>query len=213
MSRNEFLRFAAAAVLAVSMGTVSPAHAGIKCWTNKDGIRECGNVVPPEYAQAGHETKSASGVTIEKTEEAKTIEELKAEREKAAAAAAAAASEEERAAEQAAADGVLLATFSSEDDLVLARDGKIGHLDSQIKLTESHIEKLERNLGEAIERAADLERRGEALPDKLTENIASLEDQITENRAFIETKRLEKQRIREKFDADIKRFRHLKGTP
>ncbi len=32
------------------------AQAGkIKCWTNSDGVRECGNIVPQEYTQGGHD--------------------------------------------------------------------------------------------------------------------------------------------------------------
>ena len=58
---------------------VLPAEAAIKCWTNKDGVRECGNVVPPEFAQQGHDEVSSGGVTRESTRRAKSLEELKAE--------------------------------------------------------------------------------------------------------------------------------------
>ena len=44
------------ALAAVALLALPPmAGAGIKCWTNNDGVRECGNAVPPEYAQQGHE--------------------------------------------------------------------------------------------------------------------------------------------------------------
>ena len=43
------------------------ANAGIKCWTNKDGVRECGNAVPPEYAQQGHTVKDKQGLTRKTT--------------------------------------------------------------------------------------------------------------------------------------------------
>ena len=103
-----------------------PTEAAIKCWKNKDGVRECGNSVPPEYAQQGHETKDERGLTIGKTERAKSIEELETER--------AAATEEQKVAieakKRANLDRVLLDTFASEDDLVLTRDGQIANLDS-----------------------------------------------------------------------------------
>lgn len=186
---------------------ISPAEAGIKCWKNKDGVRECGDTVPPEYAQQGHETKDARGLTVGKTERAKSIEELEAEREAAVDAQKAAVEAKKRAA----LDRVLLDTFASEDDLVLTRDGQIAHLDSQIGLTSSHNEKLEKNLVQMMERAADVERRGENPSEDLLANIASVRGQIDDNQVFIDTKAQEQEEIRQRFDTDIARFRELKG--
>ena len=197
-------------LLVILTGTVSVADAAYKCWTNKDGVRECGNAVPPEYAQQGYETKSNSGLTVDKSDAAKTIEVLNAERERDRAAAEQAAAAEAKAARQAAADRVLLDSFSSADDLILTRDGKVSLLDSQIKLTQNHIEKLNRNLNDAIQRAGDLQRRGEKPPKTLTDNIDSLRNQIRENETFINTKRLEQGTIAKQFDADIQRFNELK---
>ena len=184
-----------------------PTEAAIKCWKNKDGVRECGNSVPPEYAQQGHETKDERGLTIGKTERAKSIEELETER--------AAATEEQKVAieakKRANLDRVLLDTFASEDDLVLTRDGQIAHLDSQIRLTSSHIEKLEKNLDQIMEQAADVERRGENPSEDLLAPISSVRGQITDNEAFIATKEQEQEEIRQRFDTDITRFRELKG--
>ena len=56
----------------------NPAGANIKCWTNEDGVRECGNKIPPEYSQGASvkqtETKlemmdSSSGSSSEEDEE------------------------------------------------------------------------------------------------------------------------------------------------
>jgi len=179
----------------------------IKCWNNHEGVRECGNVVPPEFAQQGHEIKSTGGITLGREEEARSIEEVEAAHEARLAAAAAAA----EAREQAIKDRVLLDTFSSEDDMILARDGQISHLQSQAKITESHIEKLKRGLDELIEEAAGHERRGKVPPEKLVSDIESLREQIADNEKFIETKHLETRAIEEKFERDIQRFRSLKG--
>ena len=185
-----------------------PADAAIKCWTNHEGVRECGNAVPPEFAQKGHETLNKRGLTTDKREAAKTLEELEAER-------AAAAAERERAEEdikRRQADRVLLDTFASEDDLVLTRDGQIAHLDSQIRLVESHIEKLRSNLDKMVDRAADMERQGKKPSEDMVKNIDSVRAQIEENEAFITDKRAEQEDIRARFAADIERFRELKGT-
>ena len=79
-------------------------------------------------------------MTIETHDRAKSREELAAER-------AQTKIEEQKALEEkkrADIDRVLLLTFASEDDLILTRDGQIAHLESQIRLTRGHIDKLER---------------------------------------------------------------------
>ena len=51
-------------------------HARLKCWTNNEGVKECGNSVPPEYAQRGHQELNKSGVVKDEKKRAKTDEEL-----------------------------------------------------------------------------------------------------------------------------------------
>jgi len=210
---NELFRsyIVGALVSAALLGT-SGAVAGIKCWTNKDGVRECGNAVPPEYAQQEHEEKSASGLTIKTQERAKTVEEITLEREAREAAALKQAEIDAAARRQAAADKVLLDTFSSEDDLVLARDGQIANLDSQIKLTESHIAKLAKSRDQLISKAAIHEQRKQDVPEALSADITNLRQQIADHEAFIQTKRDEQGAIRTKFDMDIARFRELRSA-
>jgi len=60
----------ALAVLAAALLPL-PASAGIKCWTNDDGVRECGNTVPPEYAQKSHRELTGEGITVSTTKRAK----------------------------------------------------------------------------------------------------------------------------------------------
>jgi Txe/YoeB family toxin of Txe-Axe toxin-antitoxin module len=195
-------------VLCLAIGAINAsAQSTIKCWNNHEGVRECGNTVPPEFAQQGHETKSAAGVTVGRRQQAMTVEQLETERAERRAAMLAA--EEKR--REAVKDQVLLDTFSSEDDMILARDGQISHLQSQVKITESHIDKLKKSLEELIQEAADHERRGKQPPEKLVADIGSLRAQIRDNAKFIETKEIERTDISAKFDRDIDRFRKLKG--
>ena len=198
-------------VLTVALSGAGGAHAGIKCWTNKDGVSECGDAIPPEYAQQEHIEKSKSGAVLHKQERSKTREEIVAERDQRAAEAQAKAAAAAEAAKRAAADRVLLDTFSSEDDLVLARDGQLTNVEAQIKLTESHVKKLNRQLDQMIGQAADIEKRGRVVPANLSRNIDSVREQIDEQNVFIADKRKEQQAIRAKFERDIARFRELRG--
>lgn len=183
------------------------ASAGIKCWTNKEGVRECGNAVPAEYAQQGHTKFNAQGVAVGHRKRAKSqaefAEEERIKKQKA---------EEDRkrkAAEKA--DRVLLDTFSSEDDLVFAREGKVSAIEAQIQLTESHIQKIQANLDRTIVIAADLERSGQKPTKQAMADIEKVRAQIADNRSFIETKRKEQESVRQQYVADIERFRKLTG--
>jgi hypothetical protein len=181
------------------------AGAAIKCWTNQEGVRECGNAVPPEFAQKGHEKRSAAGVVLETKDRSKTKEELEAalvEAEKEA--------ELKRVkAKRAALERVLLDTFSNVDDMELTRDGQIVASGGEIKLADSQISKLQKNLDKIIATAAEMERRGKTAPKNIQDDIASLQSQIARKDAFIAGKRKEQDEVRERFAEDIVRFEEL----
>ena len=157
----------------VTLVTLSaPASAKIVCWKNKDGVRECGNAVPPEYAQQSIERKSSMGLTVEKTERARTEEELARHREEMERKRLEDAEAKRIAAERHRRDTVLLQTFTTEEDLRLARDGKVAALDSRIKHSQRLVEKLEQNHTDMQGEAATLERGGKKVPDDLQQKIA-----------------------------------------
>jgi hypothetical protein len=209
MSQRRKIRPVRAYVLAGLALFSIQSLATIKCWTNKDGVRECGDIVPPEYAQGALEEKSASGVVLRKQAPSKTPAEIAAERERREVKARAQAAADAAARRQAATDRVLLQTFSSEDDLLLARDGQLTNLESVIKVAESHVRKLDKSLDQMIGQAADIEKRGREVPGKLAGNIANVREQIVEQNDFIAQKRSEQALVRAKFAADIARFRAL----
>lgn len=201
------------AIATVLLGvSVSAPAARIVCWTNSDGVRECGNSVPPEYAQKGVERKSKQGITVQRTSRAKTAEEraaLRAEREKARKEEA----ERKRAAAQKAQyDRVLLATFTTEEDMALTRDGKIAAIDSRIKHSRQVGKKLQQTLKELEEEAAMMERGGKTVSDQLQARISEVRTQIAENGDDIRRRQQEKVQLNERFETDLARYRELKGT-
>lgn len=201
---------AAAALLLLA---TAPAHgAKIVCWTNSEGVRECGNAVPPEYAQQSVERKSEMGITVEKTERAKTPEELAAERARRERERREQEERERMAAEQARRDKVLLQTFTTEEDLKLTRDGKLAAIDSRIKHGRQVVEKLEESRAEMQGEAASLERGGKKVPEELRAKIEEVQAQIEKTLAEIEQRRQERIAVQEQFEADLARYRELKGS-
>lgn len=203
-----FLPAAALSVLCLAITWSPPGHTAIKCWTNKEGVRECGNVVPPEYAQEGHEEISTQGMVVKEKGRALTEEELAEQRRRAEEE----AKQKRLAEEQAKRDMVLLQTFSTEEDIMRARDYKVSALEGSIRLAQGRIEKIKADLDKRVAQAAAEERSGKAPSESLLKDIESLRRQIKDNEEFIEEKRAEQEKLRTDYDADLERFRELKAA-
>ena len=189
------------------LGLSGTAQAKFKCWTNNEGVKECGNAVPPEYAQKGHQEMSSSGMVKEETERAKTNEEL-AEQKRLEQIQA---EKDKLAAEQKKKDQILLKTFSSVEDIERARDERLTQLDASIKLTQARSEKIQDDLDKRIKKAATAERAGKTPSEALLKDIESLKRQIKNNDNFIEGKRAEQEVIKKDHAKDIAHFKKLKG--
>jgi hypothetical protein len=202
---NQFTTGYLLAILSFGLSLALPVKAQIKCWTSRDGVRECGNAVPAEYVQKSYQELNKQGVVLKQQARAKTQEEIEEERRLAELK----KSEEIQAKARAQADRLLLDSFSSEDDMLLTRDGRISAVEAQIQVTQSHAKKLEANLDQQITLAAELERQGRQPPEETVANIGDLRRQINEAQAFIALKRKEQDAIRQQFEVDLKRFKEL----
>jgi len=192
----------------ITIAFAMSTQAAIKCWTNKDGVKECGDRIPPEYSQTGHQELNKQGLVVDETERAKTGEEL----EEAKKLAALKAEEDRIAAEQAKKDQILLDTFSSVDDLQMARDGKIAAIESSISLAQKRNEKMQQDLDKWVEKAAAEERSGKAPPEDLLKDIETLRGNIENNNAFIAEKHAEQETVKAAYTKDIERFNELKSA-
>lgn len=181
--------------------------AKFKCWTNKEGVKECGSVVPPEYSQQRIETRGDSGRVIEVKERAKTKAEL-AEIDRLAKLKEI---EDAKIAEQKKKDDILLKTFTRERDINMLRDSKINVIEGIITVTNSNNKALTIKLEKLQKKAANIERRGKKPPANILEDIKSIENSIGKNKKSINSKREEQKIIRAKFAKDLQRFRTLKN--
>jgi len=185
-----------------------PAQAAsIKCWTNKDGVRECGQTIPPEYSQKSVTEMNNQGMVVKKQAPAKTKEELEEEAKKAAEAKEKKRQAEERAKQ----DRILLYTFSSVDDIEMVRDEQLAALESNIKVTQKRNEKIQQDLDTRMKAAAAAERAGKEPTDSLLKDIKSLKDQLESNDKFIQEKRGEMEQTKKEYSDKIERFKELKG--
>lgn len=106
-------------------------------------------------------------------------------------------------------DKVLLSTFRNLQDMDQALKGKMLALDGQRKVVQGNLNRLKKQLTQQQKRAAQHDRDGKNIPDRLINNISSSKSQ-TELTLIEISKQFEKKRhIRKKFEEDIARFTFL----
>ena len=193
--------------LAGPTNIMAAEEARMKCWVNHEGVRECGDMVPPEYIQQGYTEIDKEGIVRDVKERAKTPEEL-AEARRLAALEAAKRRQKEK---QQTRDRILLQTFSSVSDIERARDVRITALEAAINLSGVRNENIRLKLNDHIKRAADSQRMGKTPAPALLEDIEALRGQIENNVRFIAEKRAEQEQIRQAHALDIERYKRLKG--
>lgn len=181
--------------------------AKFKCWTNNEGVKECGSYVPPEYSQKKVETRGKSGRILEVEDRAKTKEEL-AEIERLAKLKAI---EDAKIAEQKKQDDILLRTFSTERDINMLRNSKINVIEGILTVTNSNNKALKKKLAKLQKKAANAERRGKKPPKNIVDDIKTIETRLIKNKNSIAAKRVEQKEICNKFAADLLHFRELKS--
>ncbi len=174
----------------------------IKCWKNKQHIRECSHTVPPEYAQQRIEVLNEQGIVVRIIEPRKTEAQLAED--------ARLAKKQEARDERRRQDMILLSTFATEQDLLLSRDKKLAAIDGTISIASGNLRILSGSLAQLQKQAANHERGGTPVPKHVLEDISSVKVQISENEKYLVGKEENKKQLQKQFDADLKRYRELK---
>ena len=192
-------------LLACSLLYAPVAYAFVYKWVDDKGEVHYGDSVPPEFSDIERKKINDQGRTIKLFEAAKTPEEI-AEKKRLEVLKL----EQQRETEaQTRKDNVLLATYSSEADLLNTRDSRLASLEGLIQLTQRRIRSMNHRIKQLTEDAADFERSGKPIPEMLTRQIENIRAQTLENESFIVVKKAEQDDIRMKFEKDIQRFRAL----
>ena len=188
------------------------ATAAIYKWVDEEGNTHYGSAIPPEYAKQDTQKEKLNqrGQTVEIVQEKEKTPEQLAEEKRLREEKEAREKEIERQRQH---DRLLLSTYDSVDGLELARDGKIQSLEGQITVASGQIRERVALLDRQRKNAADIERSGGKISDKLLNDITATEEQIARNEARIEALRADQEQIKATYDADITRYRELKGLP
>ena len=186
------------------------AAAALYKWIDENGQVRYSDRLPPDQVKKKHQQLSKQGVVLSTTEDARSEEEVAEELEKQQAL------ERERAEQarlqqiQDKKDQVLLLTFSSAEEIDLARRDRIAVLDSVIRLIEKSIEATQVKLDELNATAEEIYlSQGKEVPGGLAQKIEHFSRKIENRQAQLQLKIDEKNKINEKFDFDLERYRLL----
>lgn len=194
-------------MLLLSVGVQATAVAAMKqiqCWTDDKGNRMCGDTVPPQYAKKEREYFNQQGMVVGKKARELTPEEAAEEKRKADEAAA----ELKHIQEQAAYDKFLTDTYGSSKELEAARKLREQTLDGRIGLAQKAIADTEKTLADLRGR---VDKSSKKQPDKrLLDQIKKFEASLADNKTSVAQLQQEREKMVNKFNQDIERFKVLR---
>jgi single-stranded DNA-binding protein len=180
-------------------------------WVDENGQIRYSDRLPVNQVKKKHQQLNSQGVVLSTKEAAKSDEELAAEAEARRKQEEQAAKEAELKEAQYKKDQVLLLTFSSEEELGLARDDRLDVLESVIKLINKSIAGTEQQLQQLQTSADEIYlSQGKEVPGGLAQKIEHFTGKLESRYAQLELKMAEKDKINEQYALDLARFRELK---
>ncbi|MES9992308.1 MAG: DUF4124 domain-containing protein [Candidatus Thiodiazotropha sp.] len=175
-------------------------------WVDDKGQTHYTQTLPPTDAHRARSHLDERGIVVREVDAAKTEEELRQEAEQERL-----RKEQQRLVEeQQTQDRVLLRTFRSEDDIQMTRDGQLQAVDTSIRLTQSNIKRLKATLEDMESDAAKRELSGRQISKRMLQDIDVKRQALNDAYRSIIDREHDKNRIRQSFARDLKRFRELK---
>ena len=190
----------------------SSVSASLYKWIDEDGNVRYSDRLPPAASKQQHQKLNAQGVVVTTREAAKSQDQLAAEAEAKRLQAEKEAEDARQKKIQNQQDQVLLMTFSSEEELELARENRLAVLNSVISLINNSIETTQEKLAELQDSAEkNFLSQGKEVPGGLAQKIEFFTRKIETRIEQLEVKLAEKAKINEKYDTDLARYRELKA--
>lgn len=194
--------------LAIILASIAfSAQAKMYKWVDEDGQMHFGDKIPPKYLVRAHDELNEQGVKIKHKAAAKTPEEkaaerrLKREQKKAALI-------EKRKQQR---DRVLLDTYTTERDLIVARDSRLDAVGSQIHLAETIISDSNKKIEAMEKHITEIQASNREVPLDLYERLENEKQQVIVQSKVMETHKKRRDEIALQFNDYIERFKVLKA--
>lgn len=183
-----------------------PAQARLYKWVDAQGKVHYTDTLPPDSASQGNAELSRSGNVVRKAESAE-------EKQKRLAAEAAEAERRKAAAEQARKDRALLATYTTEQEIDLARDRTLENHNLMIKSAQARLSQLEPSAKALEQKVQAATKQGKPAPDYLRQQYESKRGEVEEAQHVIAANEEAMVRVRARYEAEKQRFRELTAKP
>ena len=179
-------------------------------WIDENGQIRYSDRLPPNQVKKKHQQLNSQGVVLSTKEAAKSDEELAAEAEARRKLEEQEAKEAKLKEAQYKKDQVLLLTFSSEEELGMARDNRLEVLEAVIQLINKSIAVTQQQLLQLITSADEVYlSQGKEVPGGLAQKIEHFTGKLESRYAQLELKMAEKDKINEQYALDVVRYREL----
>jgi hypothetical protein len=184
--------------------TVS-AQAGLYRWVDEFGAVHYGDKVPAKYLKQEHQELNEQGTTVKKHDRAMTAEERaekkrqEAERKR--------LENEKRA--QALRDRVLTDTYTTERDLVAAKDARLDAIESQLQLSKELIKNTEEKVIKTEQMIESLKAAGKMVPESTYAKLEREKLALATQKGVQQGHQIKREEVIVQFDGYIERFREL----
>ena len=201
------MRFALYILPVVLVLSSFSAQAKMYKWVNEEGQMHFGDKIPEKYLVREYDELNDSGVVIRHKAAAETAEQkaearrLEYERQKAALI--------EKKKKQR--DRVLLDTYTTKRDLILARDSRIEAVDSQIQLANTIIADSNKKVESMEQRVIDIKASNREVPLYLYNQIDNEKEQVKVQSKVKKDYEKRRDQIDLQFNDYLQRFEVLKA--
>ena len=201
------MRFTLFTLSAVLLACAFPAQAKMYKWVDENGQIHFGDKIPTKYLVKEHDELNEHGVKTKHREAAKTPEQKAEERR---------LEREQKKIElvekkKKQRDRVLLDTYTTERDLIVARDSRLDAVNSQIRLAETIISDSNKKIESMEQRVAQIKASNREVPVDLYDRIDNEKQQVAVQTKVMENHKKRSIEISEQFNGYIERFKVLKA--
>ena len=193
-------------ILALTCAAARDAHGATYKWVDDKGIVHYSDKMPADAVNRAHVELDRQGVAFKKIDPALTAEQVRAR-------AADVDRQRQEAKEQelfARRDKALLASYTREEDLDLARTRALTTIDGQMQSARVYAAALVKRQQELSDKKQSFGDKG--APPAIERELESVDSELAKTNALIDTKKQESLAVAARYDADKQRWRVLKAN-
>jgi hypothetical protein len=181
------------------------ANAAAYKWTDDKGVIHYSDHIPAEAVNKGSVMLDKQGRAVQKTEPALTADQLREKRVEDDRLRALQQKQEE----QGRRDRALLSSYSSEDEIDLARNRAISTIDSQLRSAQGYTSELAKRKQELETKR--LEYGNKPVPAALERELSGIDEEVLRQNALVGQKRQDMASVAGRYDLEKQRWRELRS--